>query len=88
MLSMFHVGGYYSATKKTKSRHLRLHGWGFEGVMLSEMSQKEKDKNHTIPLIGGIKQMNKKERNKKTPNKFIDMTTNWRFPRWRTSGGR
>ena len=42
-------------SKRMKSCHLQLHGWNWmEGIMLSEISQSEKDKNHMTSLIWGL----------------------------------
>ena len=47
---------YYSAVKKFKKEHFTL--WtvwvDLENIMLSEISQSEKDKNHVIALVCGI----------------------------------
>ena len=46
---------YFSAIKKRmKQCHLQQHGWTLEIIILSEVSQKGKDKYHMISLICGI----------------------------------
>ena len=45
---------YYSAVKMTNKCHLQQRGWKLEILILSEVSQKEKDKYHTISFICGI----------------------------------
>ena len=42
---------YYLAIKRRKSCHLRQHGWTARVLMLSEISQTEKDKYCTVSLI-------------------------------------
>ena len=54
-----HTMGYYSVIKKTHTKNEEilpfLTKWmGREGIMLSKISQTEKDKNFMIPLICGI----------------------------------
>ena len=44
---------YYSVIKRMKSCHLRQHV-DLEGITLSEINQKIKDKNYMISLICGI----------------------------------
>ena len=45
---------YYSAIKKDKIVPFATTWMDLEGIMLSEISQKKKDKHHMISLIGGI----------------------------------
>ena len=45
---------YYSAIKKNKIMPFAASWMGLEIVILSEISQTEKDKYHTISLIHGI----------------------------------
>ena len=45
---------YYSAVKNDKIMLLAATWMEMETLILSEVSQKEKDKDHTIPLISGI----------------------------------
>ena len=45
---------YYSATKKNKIMPFAAPWMELETLILSEVSQKEKDKYHIIPLISGI----------------------------------
>ena len=45
---------YYSAIKKTKLMSFAATWMDLEMIRLSEVSQKEKDKYHRIPLISGI----------------------------------
>ena len=45
-----HTIEFYSAIKNNKICHLRQHGW-LEGIMLSEISQTEKDKYCMMSLI-------------------------------------
>ena len=45
---------YYSAIKKKKSLPFRTVWMDMENIMLSEISQSEKDKDHMISLICGI----------------------------------
>ena len=49
-----HTEEYYSVIKKKEFCHLLKHWMNLEGVMLSEISQTEKDKYCTISLIHGI----------------------------------
>ena len=45
---------YYSAIKKNKVMPFAETWMELETLILSELSQKEKDKYHMIPLISGI----------------------------------
>ena len=45
---------YYSARKKDKTMPFAATWMELEILILSEVSQKEKDKYHMIPLISGI----------------------------------
>ena len=45
---------YYSAIKKNEILPFAAAWMGQEGVMQSEVSQRKKDKHHTISLLGGI----------------------------------
>ena len=45
---------YYSAIKRIKCYYLQPHGCTLEAIMLSEISQIEKDKYCMISLICGI----------------------------------
>ena len=45
---------YYSAMKKNKIRSFAATWMELENLILSEVSQKEKDKYHMIALISGI----------------------------------
>ena len=45
---------YYSATKKKETLPFVTMWVDIEGIMLSEISQTEKDKYHTISLIRGV----------------------------------
>ena len=45
---------YYLAIKKKKSLPFRIVWMDMENIMLSEISQSEKDKDHMISLICGI----------------------------------
>ena len=45
---------YYSAIKKNKIMPFAATWMELETLILSEISQKEKDKYHMIPLISGI----------------------------------
>ena len=54
---------YYSAIKKTKSSHLQQKWMEVEGIMLSKISQTEKDKHRMISLICGRWKKNKDKEN-------------------------
>ena len=45
---------YYSAIKMNENLPFATTGMDLEGIMLSEIRQKEKDKYHMISLICGI----------------------------------
>ena len=45
---------YYSDVKKKKVYPLQQYGWTWRKIMLSEISQSEKEEYHTISLIWGI----------------------------------
>ena len=45
---------YYSIIKKNETQPFVTTGMDVEGIMLSRVSQTEKDKYHTISLICGI----------------------------------
>ena len=45
---------YCSAIKRMKFCHLQQHGWTWRALMLSEISETEKDKYCMISLIYGI----------------------------------
>ena len=45
---------YYSAIKKSEILPFATMWMELESIMLSEMSQSEKDKNHMSSLIGGL----------------------------------
>ena len=45
---------YYAAIKKNEIMSFEQHGMDLEITILSEVSQKEKDKYHMISLICGI----------------------------------
>ena len=47
-------GEYYSVIKKNKMMPFAATWMDLEIITLSEVSQTEKDKHHTIPLIHGI----------------------------------
>ena len=49
-----HTMEYYSAIKKNKIMPFGATWMELETLILSELSQKEKDKYHTISLISGI----------------------------------
>ena len=49
-----HTMGYYSAIKKNKMMPFAATWMELETLILSEVSQKEKDKYHLIALISGI----------------------------------
>ena len=55
---------YYSAIKRNKILPFVTTWMDLESIMLSEISQKEKDKYHMISLICGIQ--NKAKQNKRT----------------------
>ena len=59
--------GYYSAIKKNKTMPLVAAWMELETLILSEVSQKEKDKHHVISLISGISY--KAQRNLSTEEK-------------------
>ena len=56
-----------------------------EDIMLSDLSQREKDKYHVISPICGIK--NKKQKNKK-PTKLIVNRVEWGLPKVGGMGGK
>lgn len=62
-----HNGVYCSAIKKNASCHLRQHGWTLR--VLSEISQKDKDKNCMISLTCGISTNNPTKSNQFTDTK-------------------
>ena len=45
---------YYSATKKTEVFPYATTWMDLEGIMVSEISQTEKDKRHMISFVSGI----------------------------------
>ena len=45
---------YYSATRKNEILPFAATGMDLEGIMLSEINEREKDKYHMISLICGI----------------------------------
>ena len=49
-----HTMEYYSAIKKNKIMPFAATWMGLETLILSEVSQKEKDKYHMISVISGI----------------------------------
>ena len=49
-----HIMEYYAAIKSSEILPLVIIWMDLEGIMLSEISHKEKDKYHTISLIHGI----------------------------------
>ena len=53
-MSYIYIMEYYSAMKKNKIMLFAATWMELETLILSEVSQKEKDKYHMIPLISGI----------------------------------
>ena len=53
-MSYIHTMEYYSAIKKNEIMPFAATWMDLEIIILSEVSQKEKDKHHTISLICGI----------------------------------
>ena len=53
-MQYIHTMEYYSAIKKNKIMPFAPTWMELETLILSEVSQKEKDKYHMIPLISGI----------------------------------
>ena len=49
-----YIAEYYSTTKKNEIMLFAATWTGLKIIILSEVSQKEKDKNHIISLICGI----------------------------------
>ena len=49
-----HITDYYSVVKKTEIMQFAVTWMDLEIIILSEVSQTEKDKYHMIPLICGI----------------------------------
>uniref|UniRef100_A0A8D1EI37 DUF1725 domain-containing protein n=1 Tax=Sus scrofa TaxID=9823 RepID=A0A8D1EI37_PIG len=62
--------GYYSAIKKNEIMPFAATWMELETLILSEISHKEKEKYHMIPLISGISYM--AQRNLSTEKKIID----------------
>ena len=62
---------YYSAIKKNKIMSFTATWMELETLILSEVSQKDKDKYHMISLISGIKYMAQMKLS--TEKKFIDL---------------
>ena len=62
---------YYSAIKKNKIMSFEATWMELETLILSEVSQKEKDKYHIIPLISRIKYT--AQRNLSTEKKLMDL---------------
>ena len=67
-----HTMEYYSAINKNKILPLAATWIDLEGIMLSEISQKEKDKYYMISLICGTKKIKQtSEHNKKEADSQI-----------------
>ena len=63
---------YYSAIKNNEILPFPTIWMELEGIMLSEINQRKKDKYHMISLICGIKKTKQNEQKKKTnKNKLI-----------------
>ena len=62
---------YYSAIKRNKIMPFSATWMELESLILSEVSQKEKDKHHMISLIPGIYYM--AQRNLSTEKKIMDL---------------
>ena len=66
---------YYSAIKKNGILPFVTTWLDLEGILLSEISQKEKDKYHMISLICQIQKQNKQNKQNKTHK--IQRTDQW-----------